>query len=124
MAQKMVSLKMTPKEAKTDMGIGNPPSGKMDLPKYPYDTKVRLGTETLAKLGISPADFKVGEVMEITARVEVAETSMSERQSGERNSLELQITDIALDAGKIKKAKAADKHLNAIGEGASEADEE
>lgn len=114
MAAKMVSLKMTPKEAKAEFGGPQSIGGKPDLPKYPYDSKLRLGTEVLEKLGISPADYKVGETCEITAKVEVCGTQMSERQSGERNELELQITDIAIDTKPKKKAKAEDEHLNSI----------
>jgi hypothetical protein len=125
MAAKMVSLKMTAKEAKTEFGGPQSLGSKPDLPKYPYDTKVRLGTETLEKLGCSPADFKVGDVLEITAKVEVCGTQMSERQSGERNELELQITDLALDTKAVKKKKAEDKHLNSIaGAADAEADED
>lgn len=122
---KLVSLKMTAKEAKGKFGYPGETvgaAGKPDLPKYPYDTKVRLGTDTLEKLGISPADFKVGDVLEITAKVEVCGTQMSERQSGERNELELQITDLGIDTKAIKKAKAADQHLNSIA--GSSADDE
>jgi hypothetical protein len=113
---KMVSLKMTAKEAKGDLGypVSAQSSGKMDLPKYPYDTKLRLGTDTLEKLGISPADYKVGETFEIRAKVEVCATEMSERQSGERNCLELQVTDVAFDTAAKKKAKVKDSHLNDI----------
>jgi hypothetical protein len=120
----MVSLKMTAKEAKEDMGypMSTKAAGKIDLPKYPYDTKLRLGTDVLEKLGISPADYKVGETLEITAKVEVCATEMSERQSGERNCLELQITDIALDTKPKKKAKAEDDHLNSIAGGSAESE--
>lgn len=122
MAAKLVSLKMTPKEAKADFGMVCPAS-KPDLPKYPYDTKIRLGTETLDKLAISPADFKVGQVFEITAKVEVCGTEMAERQSGARNELQLQITDLGMDTKGMKKAKAEAAHLNSIA-GSTDADAE
>lgn len=113
---KMVSLKMTPKEAKAEFGgdMGSPPS-KPSLPKYPYGTKLTLETEALDKLGCAPGDFKVGQVLELTARVEVVGTSTRERQGGvDRNEVELQFTDVSLDTKAIKKAKAQDEHLNSI----------
>lgn len=122
MAAKMVSLKMTAKEAKGEFGGLQSLGSKPDLPKYPYDTRLRLGTDVLEKLGISPADYKVGETFEITAKVEVCGTEMSERQSGARNELQLQITDLGLDTKAKKKAKAEDKHLNSIAGASADAE--
>lgn len=123
MASKMVSLKLTPKEAKERFGPISAQSAKADMPKYPYDTRVTLNTEVLTKMGVKPSDFAVGETFEITAKVEVIGTREEERQSGERCELELQITDIDSDLGKSKKkAKAEANHLNAIS--GSEAEED
>lgn len=127
MAAKLVSLKMSKKEAKGDLGYPGQPSTKSEednLPRYPYGTKLRLETEVLDKLDCEPSDFKTGQILEVTARVEVVGTSTSQRQGGkDRNELELQITDLALDTKAIKKAKAADKHLNSISGAAETTDE-
>lgn len=118
MVTKLVSLQMSKKEAKGEFGYPGQPSTKSaedNLPRYPYDTKLRLQTDVLEKLGVEPGDFKTGQVFEITAKVEVVGTSTSQRQGGkDRNELELQITDLGLDTKAMKKAKAADQHLNSI----------
>lgn len=112
---KMVSLKMTAKEAKGEFGNQVASSPSPDLPKYPYGTRLTLETEALDKLGCEPSDFKVGQTLTITAKVEVIGTSTRERQGGkDRNEVDLQFTDISLDTKAIKKSKADDKHLNEI----------
>lgn len=115
---KLTSLKMSKKEAKSDMGM---PMGASDmsgdnLPRYPYGTKVRLEKEALDKLDCDPADYKVGDVLMIQARVEVVGTSIRENQGGkEYKELELQITDMSMEQDKAtKKAKAEDEHMTAL----------
>lgn len=124
---KMVSLKMSKKEAKGEFGADCPQPSKAyddNLPRYPYGTKLRLETEVLDKLDIEPGDFKSGQVLTVTAKVEVVGTSTSQRQGGkDRNELELQITDMSIDTKAMKKAKADENHLNSIS-GAAAADED
>ena len=71
---KMTNLKLTPKEAKSDLdGPG---------PRYPYGTKIRLETDALDKLKCDLAEFTVGQKLKIEAEVEVVGVSMSQRQGG------------------------------------------
>jgi hypothetical protein len=92
----MISMKLTPAEAKADTMLGEP--AESDLPKYPYGLSICLDDETLAKLGITELP-KVGTVMQLTALVEVCSVSQYENQDGADNSLSLQITDMELANG-------------------------
>lgn len=125
---KMVSLKMTETEAKSDYGLGTPmtPSEtRKNLPRYPYDTKLRLTTDTLKKLGIDVGDYPSGTRCTITAQAEVTSTELRESQAGgERAEICLQITDIAIEPTKgQKKEKARDKHLDRISGAGNKAEE-
>jgi hypothetical protein len=108
---KLVSLKMTEKEAKGDYGdapISMSKTAKDNLPRYPYETRIRLDTETLKKLGIKVADYPAGLKCTITAEAEVYSTEQRETQGNTpRQELCLQITDISVEPDrKTKRAKA------------------
>ncbi|WP_298800121.1 capsid staple protein [uncultured Devosia sp.] len=112
---KMVSLKLSKKEAKSEIGYPEQVGKDENLPKYPWDTKITLGNEVLDKLGVKPSDFKTNQVLEITAKVEVVGTTEEQRQRGpDRSEVRLQITDLAIDTKAMKKARAEDEHLNSI----------
>lgn len=113
---KLTSLKLSPKDAKTEGGLAVPSTSEDKGPRYPYDTRIRLNTESLKKLGIDISDYRAGQKCEITAKAEVIGTSTRQRQGDDdHQELELQITDLAIDWDKAdKKAKADDDHLSAI----------
>jgi len=88
----MTSMKMTAQEVKADTVI----TKEDNKPRYPWGLRVDLNDDSLSKLGITnlPA---VGEKMNLMATVEV--TSVSSHSSGNNNrkSVELQITEMALE---------------------------
>jgi hypothetical protein len=91
----MISMKLTPAEAKSETMLGEP--AESDLPKYPYGLTICLCDDELAKLGITEIP-KVGSVMQLTALVEVCSVSQYENQEGADSNLSLQITDMELAA--------------------------
>lgn len=113
---KMVSLKMSEAEAKGDYGIGPASPKKSNLPKYPYDTRLRLTTDILKKLGIDVGDYPSGTKCTISAQAEVTSTELRESQAGgERAEICLQITDISVEPAKGQKRETArSKHLDRI----------
>lgn len=114
---KLVSLKMSEKEAKSDYGLASPQSVKKDnLPRYPYETRLRLDTETLKKLGIDVADYPAGMKCTVSAMAEVYSTEQRETQGGKpRQELCLQITDISVEPEKSqKREKSRDNHFQRI----------
>ncbi|MDN7495011.1 capsid staple protein [Burkholderia gladioli] len=88
----MISMKLTPAEAKQEAGIA-----PMDAeqPAYPYGLTICLDDEALAKLGITSLP-DVGTPFTLTARVEVCSTSQYQNQDGADRNLSLQITDMEL----------------------------
>lgn len=86
---KLVSLKLTRKEAKDDSGI--PP----ELPEYPWGTQLHLDEDEQKKLGIKSMP-SVGTEYPITAVCRVIGTSERETQDGKRSSLDVQIISMAL----------------------------
>jgi hypothetical protein len=88
----MISMKLTPAEAKQEAGIA-----PMDAeqPAYPYGLTICLDDEALAKLGITSMP-DVGTPFTLTARVEVCSTSQYQNQDGADRNLSLQITDMEL----------------------------
>lgn len=112
---KMTSLKLTKKEAKGEYGGPSTKDAEDNLPRYPYGTRIDLETEALEKLELSPSDFTVGQKLKIVCEVEVVRLSESQSLKGkDRCSMDLQITDLAIDTKAVKKKKAEDKHLNEI----------
>jgi hypothetical protein len=88
----MVSLKLTPKEAKDEV------TPSSDPPAYDYGTSISLNDAALTKLGLKDMPA-VGVVMTMECRVEVSGTSAYDSQSGTERTLSLQITDMALHGG-------------------------
>jgi hypothetical protein len=87
----LTNMKLTPTVAKETLA---PSAG--DAPEYPYGLKVELENDALEKLGITSLP-DVGTPMVLTARVEVCGVSAYESTDQEkRQSLSLQITDMAL----------------------------
>lgn len=69
-----------------------------DAPKYPWGLELRLEDEQLKKLGITDLP-KTGSKLQLVASVEVCGTHETDSQrGGERRSVELQVTAMALSA--------------------------
>lgn len=117
---KLVSMKMSKKEAKETM-VG--PATSSDAPKYPYGLELRLGNDELEKLGLTEG-LKAGTKCTITAEAQVTEYREVERMSGDDScSMEIQITALAIEpTKKSKKDAKAGMHLNKIA-GSGEGDD-
>lgn len=101
---KLVSMKMTEKEQKDQYAVeAKPPEG----PRYPYGLCLHLDDDVMKKLKMGDLP-KVGKQVLVTALADV--TSVSERESligGSHQSVELQITDLALGPHNDKDAGEA-----------------
>ena len=99
MDQELTSMKMDKKDMKeTDAPAvaGSSPKG----PQYPWGLGVTLENESLKKMDIKLSDYKVGDVVELYAQCKITRLSENMRE-GEKNpnrSMELQITDMCLEA--------------------------
>lgn len=93
----MISMKLSPAEAKKETDYGTPSSDSADQPAYPWGLTICLDDMTLEKLGITTLP-DVGTPFTLTARVEVCSTSQYQNQQGADKNLSLQITDMQLDA--------------------------
>lgn len=91
----LVSMKLTPAEAKAETDEGTALATPDDQPAYPYGLTICLDDEVLAKLGMTALP-DVGAPLTLMARVEVCSKSQYENQKGTDTSLSLQITDMAL----------------------------
>lgn len=96
---KLVNMKLTAAEQKEKT---EPMALAPDAPSYPYGLELRLGDEVLDKLGLDPLPV-VGATLELVARVSVTGVHVNESKGGTRKSLELQITDLCLEAPSAKK---------------------
>ncbi len=100
---KLVNMKSAAGAAEKDCA----PCAMGDAPRYPWGLSLTLDNEGLEKLGLDDLP-EVGATMTLTARVAVTACSMNQSEGGdERRSVSLQITDMALDAGKKKSAESA-----------------
>jgi len=81
--------------AMISMKLGN---GEESNDLYPEDLCIELNSEQLKKLGIS-ASMRLGTTLMIHAKAYVQETSATMVEGGVDPSIELQITDMSIDAG-------------------------
>ena len=87
---KTTSMKVSKSEAQEQMPKA------MDAPKYPYGLRISLQDESIKKLKMKKLP-SVGDTLRLYAIVEVSSVSQHDSQEGgERNSLDLQITDLSL----------------------------
>jgi hypothetical protein len=101
---KLTNMKMSAGEAKAATMCSPEPA---DEPKYPYGLNLSLGDEELDKLGLKGDMPETGETYILTARVKVTECSSRDTQGdGVRSSVNLQITDLALDEDSKTDAEA------------------
>jgi hypothetical protein len=66
-----------------------------EVPEYPYGLRLHLEKESLDQLGLETLPNLGAEIV-IQAKVKVCGVSESKDMYGERRSLELQITDMAV----------------------------
>lgn len=91
---KMVSLKVDKAEREKMMEAAKPFAESVE---YPWSTCITLNKEVLEKLGIKKLP-EVGETMELYAEVEVKRVLASNDEYGSNRSMDLQLTDIALES--------------------------
>lgn len=101
---KLVSLAMSPEEAKDDAPCAAPDAG--DAPKYPYGTCLYLDEDALKKLGIKEMP-SVGTEIPVQALAKVTGTSERETQEGTRKTLDLQIVKMGFGSGEDAMTRAA-----------------
>lgn len=82
----------------------------IDAPVYPWGLQVRLDEKAIDKLGIAKLPKVDGELM-LVARVRVTGVQSNEHSTGgekthKHKSIELQITDLALDDVPAEKSEA------------------
>lgn len=84
----MADMKMSQSE------LNNYESIEVESPEYPYGLSIYLDNDSLKKLGKTAADFSVGEDLSIVATVKVKSISSNQGHSGNKDSVDLQITDL------------------------------
>lgn len=90
---KPISLAYTPEEAKEETAE----SSEMEAPKYPYGLTLYFDDETMKKLGIDGA-IDVGTMVGISGNAMVVGYSERATQTETRKCLDMQITDLAIEA--------------------------
>lgn len=99
-ATKLVSMKRTPADKRGDK-METAPAEAM-VPDFPWGLCLHLDKDELEKLGITELP-KVGTKITLAAKVTVTRVSQSastDRGGEDQKSIDLQITDMALGAGK------------------------
>ena len=92
----LVSLKRTKKEMKESNECTPVRGGSSsDEPQYPWGTRIDFNKAVLNKLGIDPLKVSLGDTMEGPFKLEIINIR--------KESLELQITDIDIGGGAVKK---------------------
>jgi hypothetical protein len=85
-----ISLALTPEEmAEKQEAMSTPLAA--ELPKYPYGLRISLRKETLNKLDLDVADWKVGMVFPVDVMLEVVGINMNETQEDTHVCVEMQI---------------------------------
>ena len=99
MDQTLTSMKIDKKDMeKTEVA----PSSVPDVggPQYPWGLEVRLEDAALKKMKVKLSDYAVGDIVELYAQCKVTRLSQSANGDlGNSRTLELQITDMCLEAG-------------------------
>lgn len=98
---KLVNMKRTPPPVPQE-----PASVMTEGPRYPWGLAVNLDEESLQKLGVANLPDVENEMI-LVGRVKVTRTQSSQDEGGKRHrSMELQITDMALNNGDDEKDAA------------------
>lgn len=115
---KMVSLKRTAAEKKAEKDRYSKP---MSSDEYDYCTRLTLDGKTLEKLGLDVTKLDVDQKVTITAKAFVKSLRSAKGTEYDRDSLELQMTDIAIDT--TKKSGAIDALSKGIEDAGDDSDE-
>jgi hypothetical protein len=65
-------------------------------PDYPYGLQIDLQQETLERLKMDVADYKVGDVIYFDVLAEVRSLSSNQSETGKSSNMSLQITDMGI----------------------------
>ena len=87
----LVSMKLSPTEAKAESGSISP---DYDAPEYPYGLSIYLDADAMSKLGIDK--MEVGTEVTLSAKALVTGYSERASQSGSYKSTDIQITDMEM----------------------------
>jgi hypothetical protein len=105
----MTHMKMDQQEMNKTMAMG--PEKRES---YPYGLRVRLGDAEMKKLGMEEMP-KVGDEIELDAKVKVVGTSANATEGGAKNrSVELQITHMELGGGEEEAGEGPDTKASTL----------
>lgn len=78
-----------------------PMETKIHEPEYDYGLEISLEKNSLKKLGISPSDFKVGDMVSMVGEAKICGISVSENFGGSgHQSVRLQIQKLSIGESK------------------------
>jgi len=94
----LISMKLNRKEIeernKLDTAVPEPTG-----PEYPWGLTIRLDKACVEKLDVRFSDFKIGDTLDLSAKCTIKGLQQSQGGGYEDKSVELQITDMALQQG-------------------------
>lgn len=96
-----------PKPKKSDMDKMTCASPASEGDRYPWGLQIRLEKDDLEKLGVSAADFKIGQTVAIQASAKVTSINSRESTGSEKRYQEVGIQIEKLDL-ELKSAKFAE----------------
>jgi hypothetical protein len=96
----LINMELTAAEAKQEV------SPEAEAPKYPWGLCLTLDNESLKKLNIDTLPT-IGTKMRIIAEVEVSAVRSYAGQGEADTSVDLQVTDMAIDDGSSAMTRAA-----------------
>jgi hypothetical protein len=100
---KLVSLKRTPAEKKADENrykTASPSTGD----DYGYGLCISLDKSALAKLGVKPSDFDVGDEVSFEGRGVIKALRQDKSSNYDSSNVEIQIHDIGIEGGSAEGA--------------------
>ena len=114
MDQELTNMKMDKKEMKDTLDLpteaGESPKG----PRFPWGLQVTLDDSSMKKMDVKLSDHTVGDIVELYAQCKVTRLSESASE-GEKNpsrTMELQITDMCLEASDGQEEKGDEDELS------------
>ena len=89
----MVNMARTKAEIKKD----KPTKQSVAADKYPWGLEIDLDNDSIKKLGIDAAKYKIGQAVQVVAKAKIERISQCESdQGGINKSITLQITNLQL----------------------------